>query len=106
MLTAQAVRRRRIGKCIGGAEAGMMADGEQSRSWGRLIPTWALVLVFGVGVVLLLWQVPQWQAADVLPTPDDPNARLTAENELRRTMATVIAGAFVLVTGFLTWRNV
>jgi hypothetical protein len=66
-----------------------------------------LGLLFAVaGVVVLLWWVPQWQADDVVPKPDDPNARLTAENELRRTWVTAIAGAFVLVTGIVAWRNV
>jgi len=74
--------------------------------WRQRLVVRVLTPLIGIGTVLLLWKVPQWQAADVIPSPDDPNARLLIENELRRTMATVIAGAFVLLTGFLSWRNV
>jgi hypothetical protein len=81
-----------------------------------LVKTYWRKVVIGLGLLLfaaavvalgwwLLWWLPRWQAADVVLTPNDPNARVTAENELRRTMATVVAGTVVFLTGLAAWRN-
>jgi uncharacterized protein YjbI with pentapeptide repeats len=57
-----------------------------------------------VTVVFLLWKLPEWQA-DRATDITAPKDRVNLENELRRTLATVIAGAFVLFSGFIAWRN-
>lgn len=63
-----------------------------------------VVVLLGVVFVLLLWKVPEWQATRATDITV-PRERVELENELRRTLATVIAGIVVLFSGFVAWRN-
>ena len=65
----------------------------------------ALLLLLVLGALsLLLWKVPQWQLLghSDLMTKD----RVSPENELRKTLAQILAGLFVFVGGYFAWRRV
>ena len=62
------------------------------------------VLLLVAALIFLLWKLPEWQAARATDIRSD-RARVVLENELRWTLATIVAGAFVLVSGYVAWRN-
>jgi hypothetical protein len=68
-----------------------------------------VVIVLGVPILIwMVWKHPENQAADAHQR--DPSLTVeqlaTLENEIRRTWATIAAGLFVLISGYLAWRNV
>lgn len=76
-------------------------QGETISKLGDLSPANAvnLVISFLVVIVGVLWKVPQWQAtAAQLP----PAEQISLEDNLRKTLAQILAGAFVLTTLFST----
>jgi hypothetical protein len=72
----------------------------RERTFARVIG----VLLLVAALIALLWWVPEWQAARATDVRSD-RARVALENELRRTLATVAAGLFVLGSGYIAWRN-
>jgi hypothetical protein len=58
--------------------------------------------VLGLGLlILMLWDVPIWQASGVWKRKD----RLTLENAARQTLAQIIGGAILIAGLFFTWAN-
>jgi len=78
---------------------------EISRSLGQFLgdrPVSSAILALGVAA-LALWLIPMWQAAIV---GLQGQAGLELENQLRKTLAQILAGAFVLAGLYLGWRRV
>ena len=50
-----------------------------------------------------LWKVPQWQLEG---EKLEAERRIQLENDLRKTLAQMLAGAFILFGGYLAWRRV
>jgi len=78
---------------------------EVSRSLGQFLgdrPVFSAILALGVAA-LALWLIPMWQAAIV---GLQGQAGLELENQLRQTLAQILAGAFVLAGLYLGWRRV
>jgi hypothetical protein len=60
------------------------------------------LLGFGLAIIVLLWGLPKWQAARSDLTSQE---RFTIENEARKTLAQIVAGAAVLAGLYFTWAN-
>lgn len=58
------------------------------------IPLLLLLTVVGIAMILFLWRLPQWQAAHSSGVSDEN--RFDRENEARKTLAQIVAGALVL----------
>src|SRR5262249_7609545 len=58
----------------------------------------------GIGLILALWTVPQWQVKDVNPL--DPKERFDRVNEARKTLAQIIGGVVLLAGLYSTWKSV
>lgn len=54
-------------------------------------------------MVFVLWKVPQWQLKG---ENLEAGRRIQLENDLRKTLAQIMAGAFILIGGYLAWRRV
>ena len=62
------------------------------RNWSPpLLPS---LFVVGIAVIWLLWKLPRWQVARSKALTDEN--RFDRENEARKTLAQILAGAFVL----------
>jgi hypothetical protein len=79
---------------------------EALRAHARAIKWGALLAVVAVGVVILLWKVPQLQTNDLGRSESAQLEQRKLENEYRRTLATIVAGVFVFLSVVLTWLNV
>lgn len=78
---------------------------EIGRSLGQFLgdrPVSSAILALGAAA-LALWFIPMWQAAIV---GLQGQAGLELENQLRQTLAQILAGAFVLAGLYLGWRRV
>lgn len=67
--------------------------------------TWQLLmglLLIGA-MVFVLWKVPKWQLEGEKLQAE---RRIQLENDLRKTLAQIMGGAFVLLGGYLAWRRV
>ena len=65
---------------------------------------WPLAIFMTVYlVVIILWQVPQWQVPTSGITAKD---RFQLETEARKTLATIVGGAFLLVGLYFAWRRI
>jgi hypothetical protein len=67
--------------------------------------TWQLFmgLLLICAMVFVLWKVPQWQLEG---ENLEAGRRIQLENDLRKTLAQIMAGAFILIGGYLAWRRV
>ncbi len=54
-------------------------------------------------MVFVLWKVPKWQLEGEKLQAE---RRIQLENDLRKTLAQIMGGAFVLLGGYLAWRRV
>jgi len=54
-------------------------------------------------MIIALWKVPQWQLEG---EKLEAERRIQLENDLRKTLAQILAGAFILFGGYLAWRRV
>jgi len=63
-----------------------------------------LCLLFLGGLIFALWKVPQWQLTGYKELTGETRVQL--ENDLRKTLAQILGGLFVLVGGYLAWRRV
>jgi uncharacterized protein YjbI with pentapeptide repeats len=94
-----------------GASAWRLSAGPRKRA-GQVHPrNFVLLLSLVIAIPLLGWLVwvyPQDQAN--IAQDENPNlspeARIALINEIRRTWATIAAGFFVFLSGYLAWRNV
>lgn len=53
---------------------------------------------------IALWKVPQWQLSGYGELK--PEMRIPLENELRKTLAQILAGVFIFVGAYFAWRRV
>jgi uncharacterized protein YjbI with pentapeptide repeats len=60
-----------------------------------------LLAVTAVVLIAVLWVVPRAQASSIT----DEEKRLTAENELRKTLAQIIGGAAFLIGVYFSWQQ-
>ncbi len=54
-------------------------------------------------MVFVLWKVPKWQLEGEKLQAE---RRIQLENDLRKTLAQIMGGAFILIGGYLAWRRV
>lgn len=67
-------------------------------------PGWTLLLaIVGVGAIITLWRVPQWQVKN-LPGEDaeERQKKFELENEVRKTIAQILGGTLILAGLFFT----
>ena len=85
----------------------------RGRSARHLVASLRKIFSYGSVIVLFLAtlgavsfltvRVPQWQASTA--SIRDPKDRVTAENEIFRSVIQLLGGSFFLIGTYFTWRN-
>jgi hypothetical protein len=87
-----------------------LLTGRQPRQWMarfRRLGSYVFAFVLGIAtlsaLVVMSIRVPHWQA--MIDAIKEPKDRILAENEVIKTIAQILGGAFFLLGLYFTWRN-